>query len=58
MQPPWEIPQAPDGNNLYQMKEQNKELFCFMENLSQNNLVRDYLAGWAYISAFFFFDID
>lgn len=52
MQPPWEIPQAPDGNNLYQMKGENKELLCLMENLSQNNLVRNYLAARAFI--FFF----
>lgn len=59
MQPLWEIPQAPDGNNLYKMKGENKELLCLMENLSQNNLARNYLAGRAYtFSAFFFFEID
>lgn len=54
MRPPWEIPQAPDGNNLYKTKGENKELLCLMENLSQNNLVRSYLAGRAYTFCFLF----
>ena len=54
MQPPWEIPQAPDGNNLYQMKGENKELPCLVENWSQSNLVRNYLASRTYIFCFLF----
>jgi hypothetical protein len=55
LHPPCKIPPVSDGNNLYQMKEENKELL--MENLSQNNLVRNYLAREHVFSAFFFFNI-
>lgn len=53
-QPLWEIPHASDGNSLYQMKGENKELPCLMENLSQNTLVWNILASRAYIFGFLF----